>query len=56
MAIIFLGSWFAQSVTGWTDFNAQQAAHGEDAVSWLGYVGSAEFWEATGGFEGRAVG
>jgi hypothetical protein len=47
MAIIFFGSWFAQSVTGWTDFNQQQAAHGEAAVSWLGYLGSAEFWEAT---------
>jgi hypothetical protein len=47
MAIVFLGSWFAQSVTGWTDFNEQQAAHGEATISWLGYLGSAEFWEAT---------
>jgi hypothetical protein len=47
MAIIFLGSWFAQSVTGWTDFNDQQAAHGEATISWIGYLGSAEFWEAT---------
>jgi Domain of unknown function (DUF6766) len=47
MAIIFLGSWFAQSVTGWTDFNADQQAHGEATVSWLSYVGSASFWEAT---------
>jgi hypothetical protein len=47
MAIVFVGSWFAQSVTGWTDFNAQQAAHGEATVSWLAYLGSAEFWEAT---------
>jgi Domain of unknown function (DUF6766) len=47
MSSIFFGSWFAQSVTGWTHFNAEQADHGEKAVSWLGYVGSAEFWEAT---------
>jgi hypothetical protein len=47
MAIIFIGSWFAQSVTGWTDFNQQQATHGEPALSWLSYLGSAEFWEAT---------
>jgi hypothetical protein len=47
MSIIFFGSWFAQSVTGWTEFNAQQADHHEKAVSWLGYVGSADFWEAT---------
>jgi uncharacterized protein DUF6766 len=47
MSIIFFGSWFAQSVTGWTRFNADQAAHHEKAVSWLGYVGSADFWQAT---------
>ena len=47
MAIIFFGSWFAQSVTGWTEFNTQQTDHGEQTVSWLSYIGSADFWEAT---------
>jgi len=47
MGIIFVGSWFAQSVTGWTDFNAGQDDHGDPRVSWLSYVGSATFWEAT---------
>ena len=47
MAVIFLGAWFAQSVTGWTDFNHEQAAHGEAGISWFSYVGSATFWEAT---------
>jgi hypothetical protein len=47
MAIIFFGSWFAQSVTGWTEFNAQQVDHHEATVSWLSYIGSADFWEAT---------
>jgi hypothetical protein len=47
MSIIFFGSWFAQSVTGWTEFNAQQTDHHEKTVSWIGYVGSADFWEAT---------
>jgi hypothetical protein len=47
MAIIFIGSWFAQSVTGWTDFNAEQTDHGSEAVSWLSYIGSATFWEST---------
>src|SRR5918999_4825937 len=28
MAIIFVGSWLAQSVTGWTAFNAEQVDHG----------------------------
>jgi hypothetical protein len=47
MAILFFGSWFAQSVTGWTTFNDLQTQHHEQTVSWLGYLGSAEFWNAT---------
>jgi hypothetical protein len=47
MSTIFFGSWFAQSVTGWTRFNADQVDHHEKTVSWLGYVGSADFWQAT---------
>jgi hypothetical protein len=47
MGIIFFGSWFAQSVTGWTAFNAEQVDHHEATVTWLGYIGSADFWEAT---------
>jgi hypothetical protein len=44
MGLIFLLSWFAQSVTGWSEFNAEAAEHGEAPVSWLGYVGSSSFW------------
>ena len=47
MGVVFFGSWFAQSMTGWTEFNAEQAVHGSEKVSWLAYVGSASFWEAT---------
>jgi hypothetical protein len=47
MALIFFGSWFAQSVTGWTMFNQDQREHHEAAVSWFSYVGSSDFWEAT---------
>ena len=47
MLLIWLGSWFAQSVTGWSEFNADQLAHDEQAVSWLSYVGTATFWEST---------
>jgi hypothetical protein len=47
MVLVFLGSWFAQSVTGWTDFNSEQQAHGDPAVSWWSYIGRAHFWEAT---------
>jgi hypothetical protein len=47
MAAIFFGSWFAQSVTGMTAYNQEQHAHGEPGLSWLGYIGSSEFWEST---------
>ncbi len=47
MGAIFVGSWFAQSVTGWTEFNQLQTDHGEATVSWIGYLGEADFWEAT---------
>ena len=47
MALIFFTAWFAQSVSGWTVFNDDQIAHGEPQVSWLGYLGSSDFWEAT---------
>jgi len=47
MGTIWAGSWFAHSVTGWSAYNADQLAHQEPTVSWLGFVGSAEFWETT---------
>ena len=47
MGLIWLGSWFAHSVTGWSSYNAQQIEHEDEALSWLQYVGSADFWETT---------
>ena len=47
MGLIFVASWFAQSVTGWTVHNQELQAHGEPHVSWPSYIGSSEFWEAT---------
>ena len=47
MGLIFFASWFAQSATGWTSHNQELQAHGEPRLSWLSYVGSSEFWEAT---------
>jgi hypothetical protein len=47
MSIVFFASWFAQSVAGWSEYNAEQHEHGSHAVSWLSYVGSSDFWEAT---------
>ena len=47
MGAIFLGSWFAHSVTGWTEYNAQQVEHEQPELSWVGYLGSADFWQTT---------
>jgi hypothetical protein len=47
IAVIFLGAWLAQSLTGWSDYNELQSAHGEPELSWVAYLGSAEFWEST---------
>src|SRR5919107_2988215 len=37
MTIIFFGSWFAQSVTGWTEHNADKVTHGGEKLSWFSY-------------------
>ena len=47
MALVFLFSWFAQSVSGWSELNDQQALHGTARVSWFSYIGSSDFSEAT---------
>jgi hypothetical protein len=47
MGIIFLGSWGAQSVTGWTEYNKDARDHDEPRVSWLEYVTRPDFWEDT---------
>jgi hypothetical protein len=47
MGLIFVGSWAAQSVTGWTDYNNEQEEHDGSPVSWVGYVTRPHFWEDT---------
>jgi hypothetical protein len=47
MGLLFLGSWFAQSVTGWTEYNAERRDHDESGVSWVGYLLRPDFWEKT---------
>jgi hypothetical protein len=47
MGLIFIGSWFAHSVTGWSDYNADQLQHGEATVNWLHFLGTSTFWEQT---------
>ncbi|WP_449281282.1 DUF6766 family protein [Leucobacter sp.] len=47
MGAVFVLSWLAQAVAGTTVFNEEQALHGEQAVSLLEYVVSADFWNRT---------
>ena len=47
MFFIFVASWFGQSVAGWSEYNADQIEHEQAPVSWLGYLGSPEFWSTT---------
>jgi hypothetical protein len=47
MGTIFVGSWFAHSVTGWSEYNAEQIEHEDQPLSWLEYIGSADFWQTT---------
>jgi hypothetical protein len=47
MLSVWIGSWFAQSVSGWSAYNAEQIEHRQQTVDWLGYLGSSDFWEAT---------
>ncbi len=47
MLLVFLGSWFAQSLTNWRMFDDDLAAHGEPGISWLTYVRGPDFWNRT---------
>jgi hypothetical protein len=47
MGLLFIGSWFGQSVTLWTVYNAEQLDHEEETVSWGSYLLTPDFWEKT---------
>jgi hypothetical protein len=47
MAAIWLTSWFAQSVTGWSEHNAERITDDRAPLSWLEYVRGSTFWQAT---------
>jgi len=47
MAVIWVWSWFAQSVSGWSEHNADLLEHEQPSLSWVGYLGSADFWQTT---------
>jgi hypothetical protein len=44
MGALFLLTWAASSVAGWAAYNSEQLADRQDPVSWLGYLGEADFW------------
>ena len=45
MGLLFIGSWFGQSVTAWTVYNADQVDHEEATVGWARYLATPDFWE-----------
>jgi hypothetical protein len=44
MGLLFLLSWTAQAVAGWSAFNAEQLVDLQDPISFGGYLLSADFW------------
>jgi hypothetical protein len=47
MGAIWIGSWFAQAVTGRVEYNAEQLDHHLDPASLGQYVVSSDFWNRT---------
>jgi hypothetical protein len=43
MATIWIGSWLAQSLTGWRVYNEEALDHSEATLGWVQYVGTADF-------------
>jgi hypothetical protein len=44
MGALFLLTWAASSVAGRAAYNSEQLAQRQDPVSWVGYLGEADFW------------
>ncbi|UOY03801.1 DUF6766 family protein [Blastococcus sp. PRF04-17] len=44
MGALFLLTWAASSVAGWAAFNSEEIGQKQDPVSYLGYLGEADFW------------
>ncbi|GAA4992895.1 DUF6766 family protein [Actinopolymorpha pittospori] len=47
MALIFLASWFTQSVTGVVSYNEQQLGQLQAPISWSQYILAPDFWNRT---------
>jgi hypothetical protein len=47
MGTIWIGTWFAQSVTGVAQYNTERLDHQQDPLSWGSYITTPDFWERT---------
>jgi hypothetical protein len=47
MGAIWVGTWFAQSVTGLAQYNSDRLDHHMDTVTWASYLGRPDFWNRT---------
>src|SRR4051795_13448437 len=47
MTTIWLGTWFAQAVTGRIEYNSDQLDHHEAPLSLWQYLGASDFWNRT---------
>jgi hypothetical protein len=47
MGLIFVGSWYAQSIAGVAAFNEEQLGDLQDPVSWSQYLAEPDFWNRT---------
>jgi hypothetical protein len=47
MGAIWLASWLGQSITGRVAYNADRFDHQQDAVGWLHYLTTPDFWNRT---------
>jgi hypothetical protein len=47
MGTVWLLSWLAQSVAGWSTYDEQQLGELQTPVSYLGYLATPDFWNRT---------
>lgn len=47
MGVIFVLSWWVQSVAGVVVFNQEQVEHGQPTLDWMQYIVGADFWNRT---------
>ncbi|MFC9342348.1 DUF6766 family protein [Streptomyces sp. NPDC057020] len=47
MALLFVLSWLAQSISGTAAYNAEQLRDLSEPVSWAAYLASSDFWSRT---------